>query len=264
MTIRKYGKSPCRAVVLHGGPGAIGSAAELARGISEQCGIASAEPFQSKYSIDDLISELAEQLEDPQIEKPAVLIGHSWGAFLALLFAERHPGAVRKLILTGSGALRPENSVDALRESRFSPEEAEEYHRLLNALKSCGKSETDGLLRRLGTVCERADTFSAIDAPSDSISPVRLDSEMFAKIWSEAVELRNSGELEKRAARLRIPVAIIHGDYDPHPPDGVKDVLESHGIVCSFHLLKQCGHSPWREKDARNLFFRILADEITG
>ena len=54
--VRTYGPSPCRAAVLHGGPGAIGSAAGLARGLAESCGVL--EPLQSKYSVTEQVEEL--------------------------------------------------------------------------------------------------------------------------------------------------------------------------------------------------------------
>ena len=58
--VRTYGPSPCRAAVLHGGPGAIGSAAGLARGLAESCGVL--EPLQSKYSVTEQVEELHRQL----------------------------------------------------------------------------------------------------------------------------------------------------------------------------------------------------------
>lgn len=49
MTVRVHGKKPYRAVVVHGGPGAIGSAAGLAKGLAEYCGVM--EPLQSEHTV---------------------------------------------------------------------------------------------------------------------------------------------------------------------------------------------------------------------
>ena len=49
MTVRVHGKKPYRAAVVHGGPGAIGSAAGLAKGLAEYCGVM--EPLQSEHTV---------------------------------------------------------------------------------------------------------------------------------------------------------------------------------------------------------------------
>jgi pimeloyl-ACP methyl ester carboxylesterase len=56
-------------------------------------------------------------------------------------------------------------------------------------------------------------------------------------------------------------VVAIHGDYDPHPFQGVKKPLS--GILKDFRfiLLKNCGHTPWIEKKAVNEFYRVLRAE---
>lgn len=101
---RRYGTAPFRAAAIHGGPGAVGSAGGLAEGlaVSASCGVL--EPFQSKETIPELEAELEKQLA-AEAAAPAALIGHSWGAWLAALFAAEHPERVSKLILVGSGPL---------------------------------------------------------------------------------------------------------------------------------------------------------------
>ena len=75
-----HGKPPYRAVFLHGGPGAPGSAAIAARELSKTQGIL--EPWQSAHSIAGLLKELEMQLGAASL--PCSLLGHSWGAMLAL------------------------------------------------------------------------------------------------------------------------------------------------------------------------------------
>ena len=50
--VRKHGKEPYHSVVLHGGPGAAGSAIGLTRLIAQEHGVL--EPMQSKYTIMEL------------------------------------------------------------------------------------------------------------------------------------------------------------------------------------------------------------------
>ena len=128
--VRKHGKEPYNIVVLHGGPGAAGSAFGLARLISKEFGVL--EPMQSKYTIEELEEELMEQIEESCAGK-VILAGHSWGAWLAGLFAERFPDKVEKVILIGSGPL-DEYYVPQIGERRkenMSSEEAEEFEKIL-------------------------------------------------------------------------------------------------------------------------------------
>ncbi len=258
--IRFYGKSPCRVAVVHGGPGGIGSARGLAEGILQTCGESVAEPLQSKYSVAELVEELREQLLAPELACPVVLIGHSWGAWLAAFAAERYPALVRRLILVGSAPLRADGGIDAVRLSRFSEAGLNEYHSLLKKLEDTPEAERNSLLSRLGALCEEADTYSRLD--SLPVQPCECDGEMYRRVWSEAAAMRSSGELAGIFCRLRVPVTIIHGDYDPHPPEGVRAFLEERGVPHEFRLLSRCGHTPWIERFAREEFFRLLTEDI--
>ena len=72
--IRYYGDPPYRAAVIHGGPGAPGSAAGLAAMAGAVCG--TSEPIQSGKTIRELVLELKEQLEEAGTV-PVILAGHS-------------------------------------------------------------------------------------------------------------------------------------------------------------------------------------------
>jgi pimeloyl-ACP methyl ester carboxylesterase len=57
-------------------------------------------------------------------------------------------------------------------------------------------------------------------------------------------------------------VVAIHGDYDPHPAEGVEKPLDSVLRRFRFVLLKNCGHRPWAERQARDAFYRVLEEEL--
>jgi len=54
----------------------------------------------------------------------------------------------------------------------------------------------------------------------------------------------------------------IHGDYDSHPAEGVRDTLNDVLADFEFILLKRCGHMPWLEREARDEFFRLLSEQL--
>ena len=112
MTVRVHGKKPYRAVVVHGGPGAIGSAAGLAKGLAEYCGVM--EPLQSEHTVNGQIEELKGQITSFNGGSPLVLIGHSWGAWLCAMTAAKYPELASKLILVDSGPLTEQHSLATL------------------------------------------------------------------------------------------------------------------------------------------------------
>lgn len=99
--LRKYGNEPFNVAVIHGGPGAPGGMAPVARELSQICGVL--EPLQTANAIEGQILELKDILEN-NADSPVILIGHSWGAWLSYIFAAQYPQLVKKLILVGSGS----------------------------------------------------------------------------------------------------------------------------------------------------------------
>jgi pimeloyl-ACP methyl ester carboxylesterase len=73
--------------------------------------------------------------------------------------------------------------------------------------------------------------------------------------------MRQSGELLALAGQIRCPVVAIHGDYDPHPAEGVQEPLSATLGHFRFILLEKCGHTPWMERQARDAFYAILKKE---
>lgn len=53
----------------------------------------------SSGNLEDHLTDLKETLDYLKIDKPATIIGHSFGAVLAIKFAERYPNSVKKLLL---------------------------------------------------------------------------------------------------------------------------------------------------------------------
>lgn len=54
----------------------------------------------------------------------------------------------------------------------------------------------------------------------------------------------------------------IHGDYDPHPAEGVEKPLAAVLKDFRFILLDRCGHLPWIERQAKDRFYSILREEV--
>jgi len=258
-SFRKYGSVPFRIVLLHGGPGAAGQLAPVAKELSSDFSVI--EHFQTADTIAGQVEELREVITGT-CKLPVVLIGHSWGAWLACIFASQFPALVKKLILVSAGAFK-ESYNKKLMETRLkrlnkrNREKAEYLLVRLNNPRAKNISSMD--FSRFGRLMEKADIFSP---EPNKAPPVNIDAELFRNVWGEAVMLRASGELLNCCRELTCPVAAIHGDYDAHPYSGVREPLREVISNFKFHLLKNCGHYPWREKQAKDEFHRILKKEI--
>src|SRR5947209_11791306 len=148
-TFRKYGSDPFRVVVIHGGPGAVGSVAPIARKLGQTRGVL--EPPQAAPTLDGQIEELRLVVEQ-NATPPVIFIGHSWGAWLSALVTAAYPDLVRKLILVGSGPFE-EHYVRRITENRckrLSPQEQEEYLQFVELLDRSAVPAGAVSLARLG------------------------------------------------------------------------------------------------------------------
>jgi len=256
--IKIYGKSPYSIALIHGGPGAPGSLTPLAEELSSFHGIL--ELFQSEDSLEGQVHELKSLLEKHG-DHPITLVGHSWGAWLSFIFASRYPQITKKIILVGSGPFKEEYAakIAQIRLERLSDKEKKKVRFLEKELLDPNIYNKDRIFSGFGDLISRIDTYKPIPMKKKKL---KCSYHVFKKVWKEAAQLRKSGELLKLGKKIQCPVLALHGDYDPHPAEGVKEPLSSVLKEFRFILLKNCGHEPWMEEEAREEFLRILKDEL--
>jgi len=256
--VRRYGNPPYRVALIHGGPGVAGEMAPVARALESEWGVL--EPLQTARSIEGQIKELKDILEkngDP----PITLVGFSWGAWLGFLFAAKNPTLVSKLILIGSGGFKDEyaSKIQETRIRRLSESERTEVKSLIEILNSPRAKNKKRAFIRYGELFSKADAYDPILSTSE-VTEFQVD--IFQNIWKEAEELRKSGKLLEIGKKIKCSVVAIHGDYDPHPVEGVQKPLSA--ILKDFRviLITRCGHKPWIERQAKDRFYFILKEEI--
>lgn len=256
---RLYGKVPYEIVVIHGGPGAPGEMAPVAKCLSESVG-GVLEPLQKQSSIEGQISELREVI-CKNCTSPVTLIGWSWGAFLSLIFTARYSSLVKKLILVSSGPFESSyaKSIMPNRLSRLTKEAQDEMDVIIKRLNDSNFVDKKQELKRFAGIDFQVDSFDPL--VSESL-PLDFQYEIHNKVWNEAEELRSSGKLLAYAHSIKCPVVAIHGDYDSHPFQGVQEPLSRIIKNFRFILLENCGHYPWYEKNAVEKFYEILREEI--
>ena len=257
--VRKYGKPPYQVAVVHGGPGAPGSMAPVARELAKRCGVI--EHIESARTVDGQIDELRDALRE-HAALPVTLVGHSWGAWLSIFFAARYPAMAKKLILVGSAPFeeRYAAQITATRLSRMSDDER---HQLAVLSEALGRPDGNkaALFTLFGALLAKADTYDPAP-PGDEGDAMEFRENVYQDAWLEGQALRRSGELLARARQVRCPVVAIHGDYDSHPAEGVEKPLGDAIPGFRFIRLEKCGHEPWRERAARDRFYDILISEL--
>jgi pimeloyl-ACP methyl ester carboxylesterase len=257
--VRFYGSKPYTAAVVHGGPGAPGEMAPVARELARYTGIL--EPLQTKNSFKGQVQELRGVLKKHG-KLPINLIGFSWGAFLSYVLAARYPGLVKKLILIGSGPFEEKyaDTITPDRLNRLTENERIEAFHLMDVVNGDASGDKDKSMARLAGLYVKADAYALI--PEFKNEVLEFSEEINRKVWGEAKKLRTSGELLEMGKKIKCPVVAIHGDYDPHLTAGVKDPLSRVLKDFKFILLEKCGHEPWLERYTRDEFYKILRKEI--
>ncbi len=259
--LRRYGNPPYSVAVVHGGPGARGEMAPVARELSSRWGVL--EPLQTATSVHGQVEELKSILEMAG-DLPTALIGFSWGAWLVFILAASYPKMVKKLILIGSGPFEEKYvaRITETRLSRLSEEErakVESIVRILENSENAGAEEKNAALARMGALFSKVDAYDPA-----AFEPIDVDcrADVFQAVWKEAALLRGAGKLLELGKAIECPVVAIHGDSDPHPAEGVKRPLSAVLKSFRFILLEKCGHAPWIERRAREKFYEILEEEL--
>jgi pimeloyl-ACP methyl ester carboxylesterase len=262
--VRKYGDSGSYVVLLHGGPGAPGEMAPVARYLSGSFRVL--EPLQRlsgdvpltvALHVEDLHNVL---LEIPQ-NKPLYLVGFSWGAMLALTYAARYPEQVNRVILIGCGTF-DENSRRVYQNNmaqRIKPD----MQKKIESIQARLEEEDDRKLRNellaeLGAIYSQIQSYKLCDDCVDDV--LYFDEEGIRQTWADAISLQIQNIQPAEFADIRAAVIMIHGDEDPHPGKLIYRSLLLFIYNLQYFSLSRCGHKPWIEQYAKDDFYKLLID----
>jgi pimeloyl-ACP methyl ester carboxylesterase len=245
--VREYGVSGPLVIVLHGGPGAPGVMAPVARELAGRFRVL--EPLQRASGGEPLtvarhVADLLEVIESRCGGERPALVGSSWGAMLALAFGAAHPGAASRLALIGCGTF------DRAARARL---EATLAERRSQDVPWQGKWwESPGFLRMYG-----------YDLTTTDLEMEAFDARGAGETWSDMVRLQDEGLYPAAFSAIHEPVLMLHGDYDPHPGRMILAGLKPSLPQVEYRELARCGHYPWLEKAAREEFFAALGEWLT-
>jgi proline iminopeptidase len=251
-------------VFCHGGPGLWDTFEDLAalftasfrtiRWDQRGCGRSQRRgPYSVGRSIRDL-DAVRHQLAGPR----TVLLGHSWGAHLALRYAIEHPDRVSHLIYVSGTGIDPGRAWHGHYERNLRRRLGDRLGRW-EALGHRTRSEDED--RELATLqwsADFADPGTALEQAERMATPwLGVNYECNAAINAEVKQYLNATDMAAQCRVLAMPVLIVDGSEDIRPRWAVDSL---HRALPDAHRvnLAGAGHLPWVEEP--DGFRRAVAD----
>ena len=258
MFFRRYGRKGPLVLVLHGGPAAVGDVAPLAGGLSRS--FRAVEPWQRgsggvPLTVARHVADLHELTAELGHDSPLAIVGHSWGAMLALCYAAEYPENVGPIVLVGCGTFdqAARNRMKAAIDARTDANLRNRLHRLSTEFTD----STDRFMQTF-TLTRHLYDFDPIDPYPDQDENGPFDLAAHEETWNDMLALQADGVIPCAFEVIESPVLMLHGQYDPHPGKMIRDSLLPYLPQLEYHEFADCGHSPWIEKSAREVFFSVI------
>ncbi|HEY6410490.1 MAG TPA: alpha/beta fold hydrolase, partial [Ktedonobacteraceae bacterium] len=206
----------------------------------------------SLYDVATAVADLDALLEKWDLSQWIVL-GHSWGATLALAYCLEHPTRTRALIyLSGTGIDASWHAeYHANRDALLLPDEQRQLADLRALLSLVQGAEFDVVER---AYCELAWTTDIADrtrarelARQLFVDGLHINFQVNQMLGKDADHFTQRSTMPEQLATMRIPTLVIHGERDPRP-SRVARQLAAIIPTASYVQLPRVGHLPWLEQ----------------
>ena len=241
-------------ILIHGGPGlwdmfeplvpALAAGHQVHRWDQRGCGRSDAGgPYSVGRSLADL-DAVRRHFGHPRV----ALLGHSWGALLALLYALAHPDHVSRLVYVSGTGLSPDRwrpAFHAALAARLGPDA--ERLRELEASRGRGDQREAAILR---WSVDFADTRRArVNAEAMATPWFDINHEANRALNDEVERTLDEGQLVRACRTLRVPTLILEGAEDLRPRWAVDSLASALPNVARV-TLPGVGHVPWLDAPA--------------
>ena len=115
-------------------------------------------------------------------------------------------------------------------------------------------------IRAKRKLTERAYSYDPIPVSNQLDLNEAFDSRAYTETWNDMMKLQEDEYYPSAFSRIKVPVLMIHGDYDPHPGEMIYAKLKTYIPQLEYYKLTNCGLFPWQERSARKEFFMILSN----
>ena len=196
------------------------------------------------------VADLAQVLVELGLAQPgtggATVVGYSWGALLAMLYA---------LQATTHATLPPVARLVLISPAPISRAWRDEFETTLAAR---GRSDTILAMRETLTASGLRDSdpaafrqrsfelsvagYFADPARATALTPFRVTGKVQQSVWQSLGDF----DLRQSLRAVRVPTLVIHGQQDPIPLASATAAAEALGGECV--VLEACGHVPYVER----------------
>ena len=178
------------------------------------------------------------------------ILGHSWGATLALLYAIQYPERTARLVYVSGTGIDPawHQAYRRNREARLLPADRERLRLLNEELLTASGEELERIQNAKSSLLGRTELYDVRrvgDVSRYERFPVNYSQN--AALCAEMRQIEDAGYLSSQVARIRAPTLVLDGEGDPRPRWGRAQVAEL--IPNSRHTtIAGAGHEPWIEQ----------------
>lgn len=177
----------------------------------------------------------------------ATIVGYSWGALLAMLYAveqsSRDWPAIGRLALISPAPITRAWR-DAFEAELAARQRGPVIQTLRSELAASGLRERDAAAYRQRSFELSVAGYFADPRRAEALTPFRVTGKVQQSVWDSLGDF----DLRARLRAVRLPVLVVHGRNDPIPlasADAVADALAGTLVV-----LDDCGHVPYVEQPA--------------
>lgn len=271
MNSKSYGHGNKTLILINGGPSLSNYMSTLGVQLSDKYKIV--EYFQKgtpenpttnkdALTLKSHLSDLGNVVESNRGSQ-VVLIGHSWGASLALLFMSENPGTVTKAILIGSAPLSDEaaKKFGENIQLRLNDESKLKLQAIKSDFDQAKSDEERNLLmqKRLTII---GPAYHLEPETEENFSDLKWNYTSFVTSIDSLWDFIDKGNVPKALNKISDPVVAFHGVFDPIPMTETFKFLSHHIKGFKAIEVKKSGHFPWLEKDPKEAFVRDLLNEL--
>lgn len=271
MFIKSYGSGNKTLILINGGPSLSNYISTLGVTLSDKYKIVEyyqkGTPENPTTNKDELtikahlldLKNVVEDCKGSQI----ILLGHSWGASLALMYISQNSGVISKTILIGSAPLNDEAA--KIFGENIQLRLSEESKAKLQSIKSefdqaSSDEEKNTLMQKRLTII--GPTYHLDPKTEENFSDLKWNYTTFVTSIDSLWDFIDEGQVPRALEKISDPVVAFHGDIDPIPMNETFNFLSKHIKGLKTIEVKKSGHFPWLEKTALKIFLQDLLSEL--
>jgi pimeloyl-ACP methyl ester carboxylesterase len=271
MYIEEYGTGFKTIILVHGGPSLFGYMKSLGEVLASRYKIvdyAQRGTFETPAPVDQVIMEnhiadLKGVIDKYRSSSPVILLGHSWGANVALMTAAKYPGVVEKIValsaspVSGRIAEKFSENIQGILSDEAKLKLEEIHNRFENATSDEEKNQT--MEERLAII---GSTYHYDPKTEEKMPKCNWNYTTFMPAIDSIRDLIETGKYSAVLEKIEESVIAFHGENDPIPCHETLRVFKDSIKKVKTIALSKAGHFLWLESTCEKQFLEQLFNEL--